>query len=123
VSVIPRFRLARCPDIFYQWSVILDHQPLPRWMQSANFTILACSKSHSNQIPSAMLILKSSLALLLGLFLWFPGPGGSPAPQADNGFTIDAKIKPIIDAKCLGCHSADSKNEKPPPPRWMRWLK
>lgn len=33
-------------------------------------------------------------------------------PQTDNGLVIDAKVKPIIDAKCVGCHSADSKNEK-----------
>lgn len=59
-----------------------------------------------------MLFLNSSFAVLLGLFLWFQGPHESAAPQADNGFTIDAKVKPIIDAKCLGCHSADSKNEK-----------
>lgn len=59
-----------------------------------------------------MLLLKSSLAVLLGLFMWFQGSEENPAPQTDNGFTIDAKVKPIIDAKCLGCHSADSKNEK-----------
>lgn len=59
-----------------------------------------------------MLMLKSSFAALLSLLLWFQGTDENPAPQTDNGFTIDAKVKPIIDAKCLGCHSADSKNEK-----------
>jgi uncharacterized membrane protein len=59
-----------------------------------------------------MLLLKSSFAALLSLLLWFQGTDENPAPQTDNGFTIDAKVKPIIDAKCLGCHSADSKNEK-----------
>ncbi len=59
-----------------------------------------------------MLLLKSSFAILLSLLVWFQGQEEDPAPQADNGFTIDAKVKPIIDAKCLGCHSADSKNEK-----------
>jgi hypothetical protein len=59
-----------------------------------------------------MLLLKSAFTVLLGLLVWFPGAEESPPPQTDNGFTIDAKVKPIIDAKCLGCHSADSKNEK-----------
>lgn len=59
-----------------------------------------------------MLLLKSSFAILLSLLVWFQGQEEDPAPQTDNGFTIDAKVKPIIDAKCLGCHSADSKNEK-----------
>lgn len=59
-----------------------------------------------------MLLLKSSFTVLLGLLLWFQTPDESPEPQTDNGFTIDAKVKPIIDAKCLGCHSPESKNEK-----------
>ncbi len=58
-----------------------------------------------------MILIKSTLILLLSLAFWLDGPGDE-MPQTDNGFTIDAKVKPIIDAKCVGCHSADSKNEK-----------
>lgn len=58
-----------------------------------------------------MLLIKSSLILFFSLGLWMIEPGDD-APQTDNGLTIDAKVKPIIDAKCVGCHSADSKNEK-----------
>ena len=59
-----------------------------------------------------MLLIKSTFAVLLGLFVWLQSPEENQTPQTDNGFTIDAKIKPILDAKCVGCHSADSKNEK-----------
>lgn len=59
-----------------------------------------------------MLLLKPTFIFLLTLGLWNAGPGESQDPQTENGFVIDAKVKPIIDAKCLGCHSADSKNEK-----------
>jgi uncharacterized membrane protein len=58
-----------------------------------------------------MLLLKITLAFLLALGFWGRQPIGQD-PQTDNGFAMDAKVKPIIDAKCLGCHSADSKNEK-----------
>ncbi|MBL7851115.1 MAG: heme-binding domain-containing protein [Cyclobacteriaceae bacterium] len=59
-----------------------------------------------------MLFLKSFLILLLSFAIWTRHPEETPDPQTDNGFVIDAKVKPIIDAKCLGCHSADSKNDK-----------
>ena len=59
-----------------------------------------------------MLFLKPTFILLLTLGLWNTDPADPQDPQPGNGFTIDAKVKPIIDAKCLGCHSADSKNEK-----------
>jgi uncharacterized membrane protein len=58
-----------------------------------------------------MTLLNATFPLILSWFFGFNSPD-RPEPQADNGFTIDAKVKPIIDAKCLGCHSADSKNEK-----------
>lgn len=58
------------------------------------------------------MFLKPTFILLLTLGLWNTDPADPQDPQSDNGFTIDAKVKPIIDAKCLGCHSADSKNEK-----------
>lgn len=58
------------------------------------------------------MFLNPTFILLLTLGLWNTDPADPQDPQSDNGFTIDAKVKPIIDAKCLGCHSADSKNEK-----------
>jgi hypothetical protein len=32
------------------------------------------------------------------------GCGGSPAPQPDDGVTYQRDVKPIVDAKCTGCH-------------------
>lgn len=58
-----------------------------------------------------MLFLKTFLIFLFTLGLWTID-ADEQDPQADNGLVIDAKVKPIIDAKCMGCHSADSKNEK-----------
>lgn len=64
-------------------------------------------------ITDYMIFVKITIALLvsLGMYLDIQEDTASD-PQTDNGLVIDAKVKPIIDAKCIGCHSADSKNEK-----------
>lgn len=60
-----------------------------------------------------MLLFKTAALSLLGIALSFGGPESpSTPPQTGNGLVMSESVKPVIEKKCGGCHSADSKNEK-----------
>jgi uncharacterized membrane protein len=60
-----------------------------------------------------MLLLKTATLSLLSLVFFLDrSPDSTATPQNGNGLVMSESVKPVIEKKCGGCHSADSKNEK-----------
>jgi uncharacterized membrane protein len=60
-----------------------------------------------------MLLFKTATLSLLSLVFFLDRNADSTAPpQNGNGLVMSESVKPVIEKKCAGCHSADSKNEK-----------
>lgn len=59
--------------------------------------------------PMAALLV---LALVSMAFVMKPVAESAPVLQDQAGITFPENVKAIIDAKCMGCHKPDARNEK-----------